>query len=547
TVITKQNLGVFLTATVGVTVALDTLRERRRIAQQLVTRAAVLFAGSLPPITAVVALFGARGSLGDLVQRVILDLRHVSQLPPTPVPLRYGHLDPGFIIFTYFPAALIHLTWERGLDILSHGALFVGIGHAVQAIYVAPLVAMVVACIQLWRGRRAAPAAEWSGLLLLLVFAASSYASMLYRADWTHLMNIAPPLLLVCAVVFARLLSGVRWAAWVAVIACAGWLMIGIAAALAVFVAYDMPLDTPRGRLLGPRREVRDAAQVLAYVDRQSPGEHILFFRADPLYYFLTNRRIPIMLELVMPALLGPEDDAAISRSLSHVDQVIYNPKRYSTLATPVTEYIPHTARTLASDFRAVEALSPTAVVLKRRARPRQTERVVADFWDDAAHLQASVEADGNGELPSDVGADAPAVEHANWLMYRVLAFTLRQHNLWQCVATTHRVDSDETVAAIPLLNPLTWLRGDPDFPADASGARFRISVRTADGVRHTLYERAQPLAVPPDELHLALDRFAGQQVEIGFCATLPPDGPPGSATALAGWAEPRIVRTVDY
>ena len=542
TVITKQNLGTLLAVTVAVPVALDALRLRQDVLRALGRRAMALLVGGAPPVCVMVALFAKRGTLGDLIQRVVFDLRHVSQLPPVAVPITYGSAEPGAVLFTYFPAALAHLTWQGRLDLLAHSVLFVSIGHAVQAAYVAPLLAMAIALVLLgWR--TSIRQCQWSGLLLLLTFATTAYASMLYRADWTHLMNIAPSLLLLCAVVLRRLTERTRLAVALPLALSFVWIAISCLAGLAIFLAYDTPIETPRGRLFAPSREVRDATRVLNYVQGQSPQERILFFRADPLYYFLLDRRIPIMLDLVMPALLSSEDDTLISQRLAQIDQIIYNPQPYITLSTPVTDYVPQTTHVLATDFRAVQSLGPTAIVLKPHHQERHEDETVVDLWNDRSGLLGSVEFD---EQPTRASASPLPIEGANWMMYRVLAVSLRERKLSKCIVLTHAVGPLESVSTIPLLNPQTWSREDdePEFLRHASGAVFRVTVHSqSGGGDETLYAAEQHLGVPPEKLRLPLDRFVGQQVEIRFCAALPAEAPPGPRVALAGWAEPRIVR----
>lgn len=543
TLITKQNLGAFLGATLAGVVALDALRDGRQFVRRLITRAAVMLGGTLPPLALVGLVYAVRGTLGDLVDRVVVGLLYVRQLPIVPVPWAFGSRDLGSIILTYFPAPVFHLSFEHRIAIL-WAPVFLGIGHAVKLVYFAPVLALAAGLFSIWRGFRARrPRAEWTGLVLIVAFAATAYASMLYRADWIHLMNVFPPLLVVCVVMLARWTANIPWRERTAVGIWALWLAAGAALTVAVFVAYAVPVDTARGRLLVPTFEADETRRVLTYLEAQPQGERIVFLRSEPLFYFLSDRRIPILFDLVMPALLSPGDDERISSELTAVDQVIYNPKIFNSLPNPITEYAPHTAWTVSTNFHLTQVISPTALVLKPWQAPVPADVTVVDLWDTFSDLRLEWRSDAQlAPQPADLPHRA---ERTSWMVYRVVASIAREPNVWSCFAVSHMVGSGEAIATTPMLDPLTWAPtpGDPGFKPETTGAAFEIAIGQPSTAGETIYTGERALGTPPEPIRVPLDAFAGRQVEIRFCAAAAPDSRPGPVYAPAGWAEPRIVR----
>jgi len=543
TLITKQNLGVFLGVTLAAVVAVDALRDGEQFVRRLITRAAVMLGGALPPLALVVLVYARRGTLVDLIDRVVVGLLYVRQLPIVSVPWIYGSGDFGSVVLTYFPAAMFHLAFEHHFPVLM-APVFLLLGFAVKAVYFAPLLALAAGFVLLWRGLRARRSrAEWSALVLIVVFAATAYASMLYRADWTHLMNVLPPLLILCVVMLERCAAHVRWGIRAAIGAGALWLAFGIMATAAVFVAYQVPVDTPRGRLFVPFFEADSTRRLLAYLDDQPREARIVFLRSEPLFYFLSGRRIPILFDLVMPALLSPGDDARISGELAAVDQVIYNPKVLNSLPNPITEYAPETARTLSSNFHLTQVISPTALALKPWRAPAPSDVTVVDLWDNFGDLR--LEWRSAPQLAPQPADPPHRAERISWMMYRVVASIVYERDVWSCFAVSHTVRSGEAIATTPMLDPLTWAPtpGDPGFKPETTGAAFEIAIGEPSTAGETVYTGERALGTPPEPIRVPLDAFAGRQVEIRFCAAAAPGSRPGPVYAPAGWAEPRIVR----
>jgi len=539
TTITKQNLGAFVGLTVAATLTLDALRDREGTVSRWFSDAAVLFAGFLPPVAAIAAVYAAQGALGAAVERALFGLSYLTQAYGLPFPVPLGRVGIGEVMFTYFPSPLAQLGWRGELNFEESPALYFSVVHAVQVAYVLPLLALVLATGVVLRGWiRGMPRAEWSGWVLMVLFSAVAYASMLYRPDWTHLLNVAPALLIPLVLVVDRIARTRRWVRGAAGGALGLWLLAGAGAAVAIFAAYDTPVDTPRGRLLAPPIEAETTRRLLAHLATDPAADEVILLRAEPLFYFLADRRMPTAFDLVMPGLLGPGDDARIRDDLLRVDQVVYNPKRMLTVPAPLTEYAPAVAATLADRFRVRTVLSPTAVVLEPAA-PGPAVTPVADLWTRFADLRQSIHG-----TPPRAGGPQPRYEPTSWMMYRVLGAEIHERDQSACFDATHTVDADEAITVTPMLHPISWsqMPGDPDYSRDLVGASFTIDARAPGDEWQRLYAGEQSPGMPGGRLTIPLDGFVGRAVELRFCAT-PLTPRPGKVYALPGWAEPRIVR----
>lgn len=541
TVVTKQNLGGLLGITLGAAVAIDAACEPgglgRRLGQ-VVRYETVLLAASLAPVVATMSYYAWAGALDDLIDRAVIGLSYLTGPYGLPFPILFGSMAPSAVMFSYFPSAVAQMAWQGRFDVYASPDLYLALANGVRVLYLAPLVAAGLAAVALARGAMSGVARmPWHGLLLLLLFAATTYASMLYRPDWTHLMNVFVPQLLLGWVVLWWW-TDERRAAWLLPAVCSVWLAAGAVGAYAVFAGYNTPVDTPRGRLFGRPDEAENTRGVLAYLAAQPVDARILALRADPLYYYLSDRRMPGRFDLLMPGIVGPGDDDVIARGLREVEQVIYNPKFMLTVQAPLTEYAPETARTLANEFRVAGVLNPTAVVLERGAAPPPAVTVV-DLWQRFGDLRQFV----NGGPPNP-NSMPPRYEPVSWMMYRVLGTAIHERDQQACFDVAHGVGPDEAIAVTPMLHPITWAQvpGDPDYSRDLVGARFTIAVQTPDSGWQTVHSGEQPPGPPGERLRISLARFAGRSVDIRFCAeSLTPR--PGKAYALPGWAEPRIVR----
>ena len=539
--ISKQNLGGLIGLSIAVPVALDALLAGERRWARLTRAAGLLLAGALPLVLAPAAFYAAQGALGAALDRSIYALTYVTKPYGLRFPVPLGSMSLGEVVFTYFPTPLAHLHWQRRLAFDQWPQLYLAIVHAVQATFVLPLLALLLGAAAIvrdfWRGR----AGEIGPLVMVVLFAALSYASILYRPDWTHLMNVFPPLVIVGFVVLQRWVGSTHRWRWLPTAACVAWLALGAADALAVFAVYDMPVDTPRGRLYGPAEEATNTRQVVSYVEQLPHHTTVAFLRADPLYYFLTDRPIPTTFDLVMPGLVGPGDDERIAHDLGGIEEIIYNPKRILTVSEPITEYAPQTAHLLADGFRVKRVLNPTAVVLVRREGGTVPEETtVADLWDQFGQLEQSTLGPGGTEP----GATAP-YQRTSWIYYRVASTKVTQRGVAHCFQRRVSVEPDETLVTTAMLDPIAWAQvpGDPDYSPDLNGALLVISAGNDDESLAPLYAVERHIGEVGDEVRLPLDRFAGDNMELRFCVALPPSAPSDASYTLAGFVEPRVVR----
>jgi arylsulfatase A-like enzyme len=361
--------------------------------------------------------------------------------------------------------------------------------------------------------------------VLIATFAATAYWSIAYRADFTHLLSVAPPLLILCVAILHRLLSGSRLGIGCSLLAAGAWLVAGLLATLCVFAAWDTPVDTPRGRLVVTEREARSATQLLRYLDAQPRGERILIAPMDPLYYFLSDRLIPSRFDLLFPAYFRPGDDERLARSLSDVDQVVYNPTVIPTVPSPLTAFAPNTAAELVNRFRIVELLDPKAYVMRPREGTRADE-IVADIWRDFA------------PIPSRRGEEED--RRTSWMMYRVITTTVAPEEPSACFRVAHEAEPGQSISVLPMLHPAAW---KPPWPnAFASGAHFEIRVSGPSPAPRVVFSEERE-AEPPSEVLIALAPFAGRRIEIEFCASRTDRQSGWPFRVRAGWGEPRIVR----
>jgi len=524
TLLTKQNLGGILCLVAGLTVLADSLAGEARL-RGLVRSAGWLGLGAGLPVGLALALYAAQGALGPLLEQAVFGAARLGSLYPISFPsLALWSLQPEVLarhIFSYFPPVLVVLSWDRVLD-LGSAWTALPIELLVKSAYLVPLLAVAALLARiLYRARSAGMNGRVSRRLLVVAFAAGFYASMLYRADWAHLMNIFPAALVAIAVWLAEPDGSPRWRKPVATGLTALWMAWGATATLGVFTAYRTPVETPRGRLLGAKLQASEVASVLRYLGGQPREQHLAVLRAEPLYYFLSGRPIPLPLDLFMPGVVTPEIDRQSARTLEELDQVIYNPQESPLVPRPVTAYAPRTAAVLALRFRVDRVLGATACVLRPypdRPPPSATRR---DLLPSLLSEQR----------PMGVGSQE------TWAVYRVLPLSLQSGAAPVCLTTEHRVEAGDALWSLPIFPPSEWAsfgRENPD-----ARALFSIQVAAAGAAPRTLWREARTSGPPGEPLQLDLADSAGKTVELMLCAR-------GSHASRAGfrvgWAEPRIV-----
>jgi hypothetical protein len=541
TVVTKQNLGAMIGAVAAATVAFDWLRDPPRRPAELARRAVALGAGAALVVVVTLVPYALRGNLGALYERVVLGSLYLAQPYFVPLPgfdlwsLRPAEIAPR--VFAYFPSPLFDLLTEGRLD-PGRWLLFLGVEHLVKLAYYLPVLFFGAGVLSLARGLRSGePRAAWSARLAVLLFAVASYASMLYRADWTHLMNVYPAVLLLATLLVAR---GSGRSRSVAAVGCGSlWAAASAAMVFVVFAAQSSPVETPRGRVRALPSQAVEVRAVLGHLAAQPSGTTFLFLRSDPLYYFLAGLRVPIPFDLVVPGYLTAEDDAALAERLGEIDQILYDPAWIPTMPTPITEYLPRTSAALANGFRVDHILTANAFVLKRRTDDAQADdEDVVDVWERFAEALPGGRA--GEENPFEPARDG-GYHRASWMMYRVVATGLSARTERACFAWSHRPAASESVSALPVMNPALWIWAKRK--PGAVRVRFEIAARTPSGPRLVLYSEQRLAAPPAVEVRAPLDAFAGQEVDLEFCTELAAGPPLG---VVAGWAEPRIVRRRD-
>jgi 4-amino-4-deoxy-L-arabinose transferase-like glycosyltransferase len=524
-VATKQNLGLLLGAVLAATLLLQggapARRPRARAAD-----IAILGSGAAAVLAVVLLAYAAAGSLGELLHRTLVNAASLTPHYAVALPdLRIWSLDAerfGPKAFAYFPSPLFAMALAGKLP-LTLGVVAVEL--LVKVAYFLPPVLIAVGLLGLaaerWRGGGAYP---WSGQALVIGFGAVAYASMLYRADWTHLMNVYPALLLALVVLMARARRARPLLGRAAALLLLTWIGAGAALGALILREYRWPVETARGRLLALESEAAAARARLAHLAAQAPGDRVLLLRAEPLYAFLADRPIPIPFDLVLPGILDGADDARVAIGLRDVDQVLYEPRGIPTVPAPITRYAPATSSVLATRFRPQAVLARGPIVLEPLAQD--------PFGSMATDL---LEAFSNDLATGRTERDAPAVQRTSWLFYRVLEIEGEAEA--GCLAAVYGAKAGERFVVIPMLPPEAWA-----LPARApEPATIRVEVRVASPRKDSSLGAARTLQRGdlPAPIDIPLDDFAGERVTIELCARTLPDG--GRRLRL-GWAEPRVV-----
>jgi hypothetical protein len=533
TVVTKQSLGAAIAASVAFAVGLDALLRSRPRLRPGVARAAILAGAAAGPIVAAVAFYAAQGAVGAFLDRAVVGLFDIAPEFRVPLPSlevwSFRSAVLGSESFKYFPTPVLALAWQARLDLTSWSVAF-SIEHAVKLTYYLPLAAIAVAAVGVVRELKAGGRpAQAAGLALIVAYAALAYWSIAYRADFTHLMSVAPPLLIVCGVSLRRVSAGWRWGSTVSLSTAGAWLAAGGMVALCVFAAYATPIDTRHGRLWGTKYDADDAGRVLAYLEEQPKDARILMLRTEPLYYVLSDRAIPGPFDVFLPGYLRSGDDDRFAESLSGVDQVVYNPAVLPTVPSPIAAYAPATAARLAARFRIAEILGPAAVVLVPRTGPGSEVRTVFEIGS------------GSNAIRSPSGAEK--VAGADWMMYRVVTTSIEPDDSATCFSVSHDVEPGEGISATPMLHPDTWA---PRWPlAEARRARFEIRVTPSPESQWVAFSGERAADSPAAEVEVALSGFVGRRVDLEFCSFRASSEAAEGQRVRAGWAEPRVVRNV--
>lgn len=523
-VLTKQNLGGLLACLVVGGIVGSWCGEAGRTRGELIRRLARLAGAMLTPMVCAVVYYTARGGGGELLDQTLW--RALGQRASYWVPLPAAWLwslrpeGAGHEAFTYFPAPLFNLSWQGRVPLFS-GTLGLIVELFVKSAYYVPPLLLVVAAISLTRHSSPRDRLGWSARWIALLLGAAMYAGTLHRADWTHLMNVYPALIVLSATALAWLARASRpWnlcgAGLLAI-----WLAGGTACYAAVLMAYRTPVSTPRGRLIGTPERAAEAARVLAYLRERPAREKIVILRGEPLYYFLTGRRILLRHDVFLPGLVRETDDGWTAARLREVDVVLYNPRESPLIPLTLPEYAPASAAVLAREFRIVRTLGEAALVLRPLDKrvPRGLER--EDLWGATSQRHRS---------------DAEPLR-THWAMYRVLTAPSSDPGGAACWSFERAVEVGDRLVVLPLLHPRLWGSG----PQPPPSVRFTIEV---DG--RLVHETRRSAGPPGDGVEVPLGDSRGRRVHVRLCT----EAPAPLAERDAGWAEPRIVtvlsRSVD-
>ncbi len=527
----KQDYGAYAALAMTVAVVFDWMTAESRRLSDLLGTLVTLGLVALVPIVVLLAYYSWHGAGLAFLNRTVLDLAAVPADYQVPLPglqpwsKRGG--DLFLLVFSYFPAAFVELSWASTINVYDRSVMLL-FEAIVKAVYYLPWLSVALLVATALRGGEHLALAERSSMVLIAAVAAIGYA-LIFRADWSHLMNLYTLLLMPVALLFGRwyaaggLLGKIPglfiWTAWMA---------YGLAGTVAVCSVYDVPIETPRGRILDVARTAANVRGTLDYLARQPPETRILFMPYNALYYFLTDRPILAANDLVMPGLVaGDADDVNLARATANADKVVYNPKIVPTAPAPLYAYAPRTAMQMGSEFSFERALSDTAVVL-RRGRDVPLERVV-DLWEGGAI--GSIEPVRVAYTLGRTERENPPLQRDHWVVYRTVSLDVSVAGKERCFLRHHCVAPGEAVAA--------WVSGHPEGWGLPAGKRIHFELRLGGPQPASRFSRTIETQVGPVEVIVPLAAATGHCVDLHFCANAEEAG---VARGVAGWAEPQII-----
>lgn len=533
TLVAKWECGVHITLAATVATSFDWIIHRPRHAPELIRTLAILFAASAVPVAAMAMFYAAHGAGGEFIWRAALSPFAAPGVYPVSLPGLCAwsqHADDLVEVFAYFPAILIDLARMGRVDFHDPSQL-VSWEMAIKAAYYVPFVAMVGVCLMAIARRAACSQARRSAAVMVAVCAVIAYLATA-RADWIHLMRNYVVIVLPLLVAVASWSDGdVRWRRALACLAWLGWMAFGVAATYAIGTVYTDPVHSLRGRILDAPHRAGELIRVLDYLAEESPESRVLFAPHIPLYYFLTGRSIPVPNDLILPGMVGgDEDDRRLADDTAAVDLVVYDPRVSHAVPARLYSFAPRTAAVLASRFAAEAEISNAAIALRKLGTP--SPQVVVDLWS-APESGATEPLREAPAWAGDRATSAPAVMRDHWMVYRVVSLRLAERGGEQCFARRHCVAAGEALAALPITHPVGW------GPSSGVSVQFAIRARAGSEVA-TLFSDGRISGDAPGEIRVPLAAHAGHCVDLEFCATALEDG---LALGVAGWAEPRIVR----
>ena len=314
----------------------------------------------------VVAYFGTQGALLDLIGATLIDLGG-PQLEAfnNPIPSIFGTLasdDPRFT-FLYTPPTLFN-------HMLHGGSLFGGPitplvrETAIRLSYGIPLAALAAAPPVLWLTHSIRDPHRHREARVIVLFSMFFFLGIFPSAIWSHLVFVAPPSLLVVALLLdrfedlaPRLHGRARWIAIAASVALVvGCLTASIRLGETIRSWFPTPLDQPSATLfVSPDNAALYRGAVEFIESCAGPNEPIFVAPDIPIVYFLTGRPNPTPYELTIP---GNVDERIIIDRLdrSNTRCIVYNPRMYPEFP-PFEQLFPALSRYLRDQYRAAAVI----------------------------------------------------------------------------------------------------------------------------------------------------------------------------------------------
>jgi hypothetical protein len=515
--VAKQNLAAVAAAAVGASVLAAWWASPPRRLRSLFASAGLLLGASLLPVGAAALRYARLGALRPAFEQLVTSMPGFAaawSLPfPSPAPWSESDPDFGLQLFAFLPQPVIEVALVGGLGPWTPLVLRTS-EWAVKLCYVLPLAASALLAARWWAepSRRA----ERSAGLACALFAAGAYASLWYRPDWAHLMNVWPLLhvALVAAVAAERgwlraALGGVFGLVWLALAAVA---CVSLAA-----LEWEL-LETPRGRLRVPAAVAPSARAVLAWESARPASERVAFLPAVPGLHFLSGRPLPLAVDALLPAVFGPSDEERMLHQLAAVEHVVFDDKPLPGVRGDIIDVAPRLARRIATEFRFVEVVAPGFFAFARALPARAEPGLVTD-------------------LAAEAPADGASLEH--WLFHRVLAWPLERGGERRCLERAWRVASGDRIVATPISHPSLWQRASRP---EAERIGFELTVLDAE--RTASFTRSVRSPGAPEAWTVPVEASPGSEAVLRLCAWRDAAPEPAAGGALrAGWAEPRVER----
>jgi hypothetical protein len=514
--VAKQNLAAVAAFAVGGAVLAAWWAAPPRRPRRLAAEAGVLAAAAAVPLVAAALHYASHGALRPAVAQLVTRMPAFADawLIPFPPLLPWQASDPdaGLRIFAFLPQPVVELALAGGLGHATPAALRAA-EWGVKACYALPLAAIGLLCAR-WLGDARRRAERTLGLACAL-FAAGAYASMVYRPDWAHLMNVWP--LLHVAIVAAVAAERGRVRAVFAGTAAFVWLALALAAAGALAALDWETLRTPRGTLRVSASLAPAARALLAWDAARPAAERIAYLPAVPGLHFLTARPLPLAVDALLPGTFGPDDEERMLAQLASVERIVFDEKALPGVRADAVDAAPRLARALAAEFR--------------------FERVVAPGF--YAFARARPAAAGPRERLDLAAGARPGATLEHWLFQRVLAWQLAQPGDGGCVESAWRAAPGDRVVAAPLAHPALW--ASPHAAAFA----FELSVLGPDGAAVAARSETLPAGPPAEPWRVPVELPEGAEAAVRLCARLVAraEAAQHAGKSSAGWAEPHVER----